>query len=41
MNARSGVCIEKNLRVSSPFAVRSIAMPAITIMPATTPPTKR
>ncbi len=33
--------MEKKPRVSSPFAVRSIATPAITIMPATTPPTKR
>ncbi len=41
MKAKSGVCIEKKLRLSSPLAIRTIAMPPSTIMPATMPPTKR
>ena len=41
MKPSSGVWIEKNDLVSSPLAVRSIATPARTIMPATRPPTKR
>jgi hypothetical protein len=41
MKPSSGVCTEKKLRVSSPRAVRSMAYPASTIMPATMPPTKR
>ncbi len=40
-NASSGVCSEKKLRVSSPFAVFSMARPANTIIPATMPPRKR
>ncbi len=41
MKPSSGVWIEKKDFVSSPLAVRSIATPASTIMPATMPPTKR
>jgi hypothetical protein len=39
--ASSGVCTEKKRLGSSPFATRSIARPAKTIIPATTPPRKR